>query len=153
MAKTTTTRLSERVRADDECAPWVLDEIRKLEKAIDRLDKQNTALRAEMLMPEVFLRLTEWLSSSPQKSASGAFTAGIERQIAYALEMDVLPEIKRLQHQLATRATVEELERFKTGHDRYEKLRRLNVPQFQALYQKNLSGGKSFDSLVDELSL
>ena len=75
------------------------------------------------------------------------------RQIAYALEMDVLPEIKRLRLQLATRATAEELERFKTGHERYEKIRRLNVPQFQALFQKNLSSGKSFDSLVDELSL
>ena len=142
MGKTTTKRLSDRVRADVECAPWVLVEIKKLEETIARLDEQNTALRAEMLTPEVFTRVVEWLRSSPQKPASGAFTASMERQIAYALEMDVLPEVKRLQHLL---------ERFKAGNDRYEKLRRLNVPQFQSLFQQNLSSGKPFDTLVDEL--
>lgn len=34
---------------------------------------------------------------------------------------------------------------------RYKKLRRLNVPQFQELYQINIKSGMPFDHLVDEL--
>ncbi len=63
----------------------------------DRLQAENEALAKEMLTPEVFLRLVEWLRENPPRPATAAFTAGIERQIAYALEMDVLPEVKRLQ--------------------------------------------------------
>ena len=48
-----------------------------------------------------------------------------------------------------------ELERdeYKIGHDRYEKLRRLNPREFKELYEKNLTSGTSFDILVDKLSL
>ncbi len=63
--------------------------------------RENEALRREMLTPKVFTRLVEWLRDPNPKNASGAFTAGMERQIAYALEMDVLPEVKSLRIKLA----------------------------------------------------
>jgi predicted RNase H-like nuclease (RuvC/YqgF family) len=44
-----------------------------------------------------------------------------------------------------------ELSRFKQSHERYEKLRKLNVPQFQGLFQANISGAGRFDDLVDAL--
>lgn len=66
----------------------------------------------------------------------------------------------RLGHNEARNAAAElalkadaEIERFKLGHDRYEKLRRLNVPQFADLYKKNISSGIAFDTLVDELNI
>ena len=37
------------------------------------------------------------------------------------------------------------------GFARYEKLRKLNVPEFQKLYVEAMNGEKSFDQLVDEL--
>ena len=47
-------------------------------------------------------------------------------------------------------AWLAEINRLKVGHDRYEKVRRMNVPQFQAIFIENLKGEKSFDQLVDE---
>ncbi len=37
------------------------------------------------------------------------------------------------------------------GHNRYEKLRRLNLEQIKELYLKNLRTGEHFDTLVDKL--
>jgi hypothetical protein len=59
------------------------------------LQEENEALRREMLTPRVFTRIVEWLQADPIKPANLAFTAGMERQIACALEMDVVPLIKR----------------------------------------------------------
>lgn len=56
---------------------------------------ENEALAREILTPQVFSRVVEWLRSDPIKPAAQAFTSGIERQIAYALEMDIVPLIKR----------------------------------------------------------
>ena len=39
------------------------------------------------------------------------------------------------------------------GYLRYEALRKLNVPQFQALFLAHIACDKSFDELVDELVL
>lgn len=44
-----------------------------------------------------------------------------------------------------------ERDEYKIGHDRYEKLRRLNLQQIKELYLKNLRTGEHFDTLVDEL--
>lgn len=41
--------------------------------------------------------------------------------------------------------------KYKIGHDRYEKLRRLNLQQIKELYLKNLRTGEHFDILVDKL--
>lgn len=65
-------------------------------REIERLQSERDALAREMLTPDVFQRLADWLSTDHVKPATVAFTAGIERQIAYALEMDVLPAIKSL---------------------------------------------------------
>jgi hypothetical protein len=46
---------------------------------------------------------------------------------------------------------IREIDKYKAGHNRYEKVRTLNVPQFQALFLENLKGEKTFDQLVDEL--
>lgn len=40
--------------------------------------------------------------------------------------------------------------KYKLGHDRYEKLRKLNPRQFDELYARNLSG-ENFDEMVDKL--
>lgn len=66
---------------------------------VERLRDENEKLAQEMLTPEVFIRLVEWLKNP--RPAAQVFTSGIERQIAYALEMDVLPEVKRLRSRLA----------------------------------------------------
>lgn len=62
-----------------------------------RLIKENEALRKQMLTAEVFTRVVEWLKDPQRKPASTAFTAGMERQICYALELDVLPQVKSLE--------------------------------------------------------
>ena len=43
-----------------------------------------------------------------------------------------------------------ERDEYKIGHDRYEKLRRLNLQQIKELYLKNLRTGENFDTLVDK---
>lgn len=65
-----------------------------LVEEIARLRSENEALRKEMLTPEVFQSVVDWLREDPIRPASGAFTASMERQIAYALEMDVVPALK-----------------------------------------------------------
>lgn len=45
----------------------------------------------------------------------------------------------------------ETIRRLKRGHDRYEKVRKLNVKQFADLYALNIHGGGAFDDLVDQL--
>ena len=45
----------------------------------------------------------------------------------------------------------DERDKYKIGHDRYEKLRRLNLQQIKELYLKNLRTGEPFDILVDKL--
>lgn len=71
-----------------------------LARQLATVTDQRDALARELLTPAVFHRLLDWLREDPIRPASTAFTAGIERQIAYALEMDVLPEVKRLRIQL-----------------------------------------------------
>jgi len=65
-----------------------------LSEEIARMRAENEALRREMLTPEVFQRVVEWLQQDPIRPASSVFTASMERQIAYALEMDVVPILK-----------------------------------------------------------
>lgn len=45
----------------------------------------------------------------------------------------------------------DERDEYKIGHNRYEKLRRLNLQQIKELYLKNLQTGEHFDKLVDKL--
>ena len=48
-------------------------------------------------------------------------------------------------------AALLERDEYKIGHDRYEKLRRLNLQEMKELYLKNLRTGEHFDTLVDKL--
>jgi hypothetical protein len=45
----------------------------------------------------------------------------------------------------------EERDEYKIGHDRYEKLRRLNLREMKELYLKHLRSLEHFDTLVDKL--
>jgi hypothetical protein len=45
----------------------------------------------------------------------------------------------------------EHVRELQIGHDRYEKLRRLNLREMKELYLKNLRTGEHFDILVDQL--
>lgn len=69
----------------------------KLLASVRELREQYEALCAEKLTPEVFTRVADWLKDPQRKPAATAFTAGMERQIAYALELDVLPHVKSME--------------------------------------------------------
>jgi len=45
----------------------------------------------------------------------------------------------------------QERDEYKIGHDRYEKLRRLNLQEMKELYLKHLRSLEHFDTLVDQL--
>ena len=45
----------------------------------------------------------------------------------------------------------DERDEYKIGHDRYEKLRRLNLREMKELYLKHLRSLEHFDTLVDQL--
>lgn len=95
--------------ADKEREAIRMRDISALADALEAANQQVEALSSELLTPHVFCRLVEWLRDP--KPATAAFTAGIERQIAYALEVDVLPEVKSLRIRLANRdARIAELE-------------------------------------------
>lgn len=209
----------------------------KSNERIGELTAENEYLAREMLTPDVFMRLIEWLREDPIKPASLAFTSGIARQIAYALEDEVVPLIKSarmVKSQLQPFQSVEsallatsvarsklnamkeegwrvtgmavkrgdeyglitdmgrvlwfddrdaahwkanhdaqvararvlvdridmpfervnaynDYAKFKTGYDRYEAVRKLNVPQFAELFKRSLAGER-FDDMVDELA-
>jgi hypothetical protein len=44
-----------------------------------------------------------------------------------------------------------ELQKLRLTHQRYETLRRMNVEQFKAAWSLNISTGKPFDQIIDEL--
>lgn len=71
-------------------------------KQRDTAIAERDALSREMLTPAVFQRLLDWLREPKARPASLAFTAGLERQIAYALETDVLPELRSLRIKVAS---------------------------------------------------
>jgi len=87
--------------------------IEALRAEVAELKSQVAGLSAELLTPQVFMRLSEWLSAPSPKEARHAFTAGIERQIAYALEMDVLPVIRQKNIRLAN--AEREIQQLKRG--------------------------------------
>jgi len=44
-----------------------------------------------------------------------------------------------------------EVERLRVGHDRYETVRRMNVPQFRDAFVLSNRTGKPFDEIVDDM--
>lgn len=77
-------------------------QLRQLRKQLATVTSERDELARHVLTPLVFNRLLDWLQEEPSRTAVDAFDAGIERQIAYALELTVLPEVKRLRSQLET---------------------------------------------------
>lgn len=66
---------------------------------------------------------------------------------------DAMQEVSESDYQewlTVTQAYAAGVERYKRCHERYEKLRKLNVQQFSALYERNILG-ENFDEMVDEL--
>jgi hypothetical protein len=74
--------------------------------------------------------------------------------------IDLLKECKR-QNQMLEKLielnmndfheVVEQRDKYKIGHDRYEKLRRLNLQEVKELYLKHLRSLENFDTLIDKL--
>ena len=78
------------------------DAVGAMLKQRDTAVAERDALSREMLTPTVFQRLLDWLREPKVRPASLAFTAGLERQIAYGLEMNVLPELRSLRVKVAS---------------------------------------------------
>ena len=55
--------------------------------------------------------------------------------------------------EIAPRVSVmeDEIERLRAGHDRYETARRMNPQQWADAWKLNLSTGKPFDEIIDNL--
>jgi hypothetical protein len=70
--------------------------VRSLAAEFERLQ----AIADDRLTPDVFTDLVDWLRD-PAKPAAQQFTAGITRQIAYALEIDVLPIVRQAKRRIA----------------------------------------------------
>jgi hypothetical protein len=75
---------------------YLIDQLAQARTRMAELMDENETLRKDRLTNGVFASLAAWLRHRPHKPAATAFTAGLTRQIAYALELDVLPEVKRL---------------------------------------------------------
>ena len=57
-------------------------------------------------------------------------------------------------HPVAVRELAElraEIKRLRVGHERYETVRRMNVPQFRDAFILSTRTGKPFDEIVDNL--
>lgn len=88
----------------------LIDQLAQARTRMGELMDENEFLRKDRLTNEVFAALATWLRHKPHKPAATAFTAGLTRQIAYALELDVLPEVRRLhQREQALMETVTRL--------------------------------------------
>lgn len=70
------------------------------EQRLAAITAEHEALQREILTAQVFTRVVEWLKDPDRKPATQAFTASMERQICYVLEMDVLPAVKNKEIQL-----------------------------------------------------
>lgn len=125
------TPVAKRAASSPACTPF-------REKVIDDLKRNRV-----MVEPDITVKLQDLRERF-------IFQGGSEfaRNLA-----DEIIELRRNSEELtaAVQAAAMDLEKFEPGYRRYEKLRRLNVQQFQALFKKNLETGVAFDELVDAL--
>jgi hypothetical protein len=63
--------------------------------------------------------------------------------------VDYANEITRLTAEF--KACRVDAERYRVGHERYETVRRMNVPEFRDAYVESLRGCRTFDELVDAI--
>ena len=100
---------------------YLIDQLAQTQTRMGELMDENEFLRKDRLTNEVFAALAAWLRHSPHKPAATAFTAGLTRQIAYALELDVLPEVKQLrQREQALLETISQL--IHAGNDLHDEV-------------------------------
>lgn len=108
-------------------------------------------------IPESFWEALVEVKDKDIENARELFLTAMELAKKYKDQRD---ELERENEQLlASNKTYEhdwpilvhERNEYKIGHDRYEKLRRLNLQQIKELYLKNLRTGEHFDILVDKL--
>jgi hypothetical protein len=108
-------------------------------------------------IPESFWEALVEVKDKDINNARELFQTAMELAKKYKDERDEC----QVQHERALKAWAEavaertnallERDEYKIGHDRYEKLRRLNLQQIKELYLKNLRTGEHFDILVDKL--
>ena len=56
--------------------------------AVAAINRRRWIEHEDQIIDEVIPRVMEWMKSRPRKPAMFAFTAGLERQIAYLIEME-----------------------------------------------------------------
>jgi len=108
-------------------------------------------------IPESFWEALFGFRDQDPEEARELFQTAMELAKKYKDERDKC----QIEHDRALKAWTEavaertdallERDEYKIGHDRYEKLRRLNLQQIKELYLKNLRTGEHFDILVDKL--
>ena len=114
--------------------------------ANDELDNENKKLKKEVKMLEKLIELNmndlheiadqrDWYFEEYQKIKD--LSKVLKQSIHAALQREGF--------------AVRERDEYKIGHDRYEKLRRLNLREMKELYLKHLHTLEHFDTLVDQL--
>ena len=108
-------------------------------------------------IPESFWEALVEVKDKDIENARELFLTAMELAKKYKDERDKC----QVEHDRALKAWTEavserttallERDKYKIGHDRYEKLRRLNLREIKELYLKNLRTGEHFDILVDKL--
>ena len=94
--------------------------------------------------------IDEQLKDSELKVLRQALHAALQREAFAVKERDEAREVFQTAMELSKKYK-DERDEYKIGHDRYEKLRRLNLQEMKELYLKHLRGLEKFDTLVDKL--
>ena len=108
-------------------------------------------------MPESFWEALVEVKDKDIKDARKLFQTAMELAKKYNDERDECQveqdrALKAWTEAVSERtAALLERDEYKIGHDRYEKLRRLNLQEMKELYLKHLRSLEHFDTLVDKL--
>jgi hypothetical protein len=104
---------------------------------------------------DLIQRLRDYGCCNIRKEAADA----LEQQAAQIAEKDAeiawlrMLTCKCVENNAAATALRADAEQLRVGHDRYETVRVLSVPQFQDAYVLNRRTGKPFDEIIDDLRL
>jgi len=94
--------------------------------------------------------IDEQFKNSELKVLRQALHAALQREGFAVKERDEAREVFQTAMELSKKYK-DERDKYKIGHDRYEKLRRLNLREMKELYLKHLRSLEHFDTLVDQL--
>jgi len=129
---------------------WYYDRYRQLK------DKYNKYEQEEVI-PESFWEALVEVKDKDIKDARELYQTAMELSKKYKDERDGCQveqdrALKAWTEAVSERtAALLERDEYKIGHDRYEKLRRLNLREMKELYLKHLHTLEHFDTLVDKL--